>query len=207
MRPTLALAICGVAWIGAAPIAAPQHPPSAAAPTAAEIATAIQEGTAGKVIEASCLASGFNGTQDRSYYGVVVAGPIGRIMAAAKAAADQHVSFQTADVTGKLRAPVLTVSTEAVTPLSVRWRLPLGDGVPDPYSRIVLRSSASKDQHQVSLEPLKPIEAQIAGMSTFSLKAFRALPDAAIEVVLSTSAHPEGGYTCKIGSENRTNLR
>ena len=208
----------------------------------ADIADAIKQGMEGHELQASCSATAFDAYQVRSGYQIVVAGPVGRIMAAANSAHQQHQPFEETDVTDALRAPVLTVKVSPMMP-SVRVVLPIpppaGSGqasmpiaspdpmdYPDGYTWIVMRSTAKNEQ---VLKPIgwnapsasidsggrgflspptltAPFE-PVAGIISFDFTAFRAMPDADIEVVLMTSAHPTGGYSCKIGSKNRTVLR
>jgi hypothetical protein len=200
--------------------------------TSSDIAEAIAQGAAGHVLQASCSAFAFDADQVRSGYQVVVSGPLGRIMAAAKDAHEQQLPFGAADVTDAMRAPVLTVAPEMIMPLGLHipGELPSPTGIPDAYTRIVLGSAATKDPPPAVLEPIdmvvstsslelrvfrgtsamtgQPLGPEpIAAIFRFDLTAFRAMPDADIEVVLITKAYPSGGYSCKIGSENRTLLR
>ena len=73
--------------------------------TSSEIANAIEQGRAGKTLQKKCGATGENG------FDIVIEGPVGRLMRAARDAARQHKTFATADVTPELSRAVLTVST------------------------------------------------------------------------------------------------
>ena len=191
----------------------------------ADIADAIKQSTEGHELQASCSATAFDAYQVRSGYQIVVAGPVGRIMAAANSAHQQHQPFEETDVTDALRAPVLTVKATMIMPILPvigeigrptvvgGWspslpptpaRSPDPMALPDDSTGIVLRSTAKNEQGPVVLEPIGRLA---SSASSFDLTAFRAMPDADIEVVLMTSAHPSGGYSCKIDSKNRTSLR
>ena len=73
--------------------------------TSSEISNAIEQGRAGKTLQKKCNASGENG------FDIVIEGPVGRVMRAARDAARQHKTFETADVTPELSRAVLTVNT------------------------------------------------------------------------------------------------
>ena len=70
----------------------------------AEVATAIEQGQAGKTLQKKCSASGENG------FDVAIEGPVGRIMRAAREARREHRAFTAADVTPALDGPFLTVT-------------------------------------------------------------------------------------------------
>jgi hypothetical protein len=70
----------------------------------AEVATAIEQGQAGKTLQKKCSASGENG------FDVVIEGPVGRIMRAAREARRADRAFTAADVTPALDGPFLTVT-------------------------------------------------------------------------------------------------
>jgi hypothetical protein len=69
-----------------------------------EITTAIEQGRAGKTLHKTCKASGENG------FDIVVEGPVGRIMRAARQAKDQGHEFAPADITPAIGGPILTVA-------------------------------------------------------------------------------------------------
>jgi hypothetical protein len=222
--------------------------------SSADIADAIKQGGEGHELQASCDAYAFDADQIRSGYHVVVIGPVGRIMAAAKSAHDQQVPFETTDVTEALSAPVLIVDVTTVMPptsmIGAGRPFPsmVGDGsststparspdpmaLPDGATGIVLRSSDKKDGQPVVIKAIDQSSSfsrvdpgafhwrsalpgqgsamwgavnQASYTYLFDLAEFRAMPDADIEIVLMTSANPAGGYSCKIGSKNRTELR
>lgn len=70
----------------------------------AEVATAIEQGQAGKTLQKKCSASGENG------FDIVIEGPVGRIMRAAREAERRNRAFTPADVTPALDGPFLTVT-------------------------------------------------------------------------------------------------
>lgn len=70
----------------------------------AEVAAAIEQGQAGKTLQKKCSASGENG------FDVVIEGPVGRIMRAAREAGRKDRAFTAADVTPALDGPFLTVT-------------------------------------------------------------------------------------------------
>ena len=105
-------------------------PSAAAAPrpvTAAEIDRAIRDGSSGDKLQAACMAFGtVTGKPDEAdlFAEVVVEGPIGRIMHAARDAKARRTTFTAADVTDAMRAPVVSVTAEMKrTPRSVDSQL------------------------------------------------------------------------------------
>ena len=105
-------------------------PNAAAAPrpvTAADIDRAIRDGASGNRLQASCMAFGtFPGRPPPSpgeparpneneadvFAEVVLEGPTGRIMRAARDAKAQRTTFTAANVTDAMRAPVVSVTAE-----------------------------------------------------------------------------------------------
>jgi hypothetical protein len=69
-----------------------------------DVEAAIDQGRAGKTLHKTCKASGENG------FDIVVEGPVGRIMRAARLAKGQGRPFTPADVTGAIGGPTLTVA-------------------------------------------------------------------------------------------------
>lgn len=70
----------------------------------AEVSAAIEQGLAGKTLQKKCSASGENG------FDVIIEGPVGRIMRAAREAERDHRPFTAADITPALDGPFLTVT-------------------------------------------------------------------------------------------------
>lgn len=70
----------------------------------AEVSAAIEQGLAGKTLQKKCSASGENG------FDVIIEGPVGRVMRAAREAKRDHRPFTAADVTVTLDGPFLTVA-------------------------------------------------------------------------------------------------
>ena len=75
-----------------------------AAVSPAEVAAAIEQGQAGKTLQKKCSASGENGFE------IMIEGPVGRIMRAAREARRKDRAFAPADVTPALDGPFLTVT-------------------------------------------------------------------------------------------------
>ena len=92
------------ALVTAAAVALATAGTSAQLLTSSEISNAIEQGRAGKSVERKCGATGENG------FDIVIEGPVGRLMRAARDAARQQKTFATADVTPELSRAVLTVS-------------------------------------------------------------------------------------------------
>jgi hypothetical protein len=137
-----------------------------------EIATAIEQGRAGKTLQKTCGARGENG------FDIVVEGPVGRIMGAVRDAMRQHREFTADSVTLELSRPVLTVrtrrdyslSTESMartmSPAPGYWVLP--ETSPEYYDRsrsllamsssygteMVIRSKPSGSAQPVVLRPI-----------------------------------------------------
>ncbi len=140
-----------------------------------EIATAIEQGLAGKTLNKTCGAKGENG------FDIVIEGPVGRIMGAARDAKRQYREFTAANVTLELSRPVLTVrtrrdyslSTESMartmSPAPGYWVLP--ETSPEYYDRsrsllamsssygteMVIRSKPSGSEPPVVLRPIGPV--------------------------------------------------
>jgi hypothetical protein len=194
-----------------------------------DIATAIEQGRAGKTLQKTCGANGENG------FDIVVEGPVGRIMGAVRDAMRQHREFTADSVTLELSRPVLTVrtrrdyslSTESMartmSPAPGYWVLP--ETSPEYYDRsrslltmsssygteMVIRSKPSGSAQPVVLRPIGPVmhsrgkspRADMAAL--FDLDAFKAIPDRDVEVVVF--ATDAGERRCKISEKDRRALR
>lgn len=142
-----------------------------------DVAAAIAQGRDGKTLEKKCKANGQN------VFDIVVEGPVGRIMRAAREAKKEDREFSAADVTPALGGPVLTVTVRrdaglnrlsAVTPMLVPAISILPDGAPDGRTQewltmggsyrpgIAVRSKRPGPDGPILL---KPISSDIAGGS------------------------------------------
>lgn len=139
----------------------------------AEVATAIEQGQAGKTLQKKCSASGENG------FDVVIEGPVGRIMRAAREARRKDRAFTAADVTPALDGPFLTVtarrdhrltSASLATPMPgvpgglVPTELATADRVRDGYTgasayrpEVIIRSKLAGKGEGALLKPRWPL--------------------------------------------------
>lgn len=101
--------------------------PSAQLLSDQEIATAIEQGRAGKTLHKTCKASGENG------FDIVVEGPVGRIMRAARLAKGQGREFTAADVTPAIGGPILTVAALRDATLSTAANAVQSKEIPGMY--------------------------------------------------------------------------
>jgi hypothetical protein len=111
------------------PIETPQLPPL----SSGDVDAAIKAGLSGKDLHASCTTSGI--MSEPTEASVIIEGPVGRIMRAARDAKDRHVAFTAADVTDDMKAPTALVTADLKEPA---WRT-----LPDD-----LTAPAQTTQHQ-----------------------------------------------------------
>jgi hypothetical protein len=119
-----------------------------------DIANAIAQGRAGKTLQKKCAPNGDNGFE------IVVEGPLGRIMRAARDAKRQHREFTAADVTPLLGGPVLSVVTRRDPSLRAAPAEYLGSNLNRgfPYrADVVVRVKPSGSDVPVLLKPVSPI--------------------------------------------------
>ena len=199
-----------------------------------DIATAIEQGRAGKTLHKTCKASGENG------FDIVVEGPVGRIMRAARLAKGQGRQFTPADVTLAIGGPTLTVAALRDATLSTQANAVQSKEIPGMYVPsdmsmaatdyrrarwtlgstdafgMMIRGKPKESQEAVVLGPV----GRVAGFSwiwkkngpdlgdmaaPFDLAAFRALPSGDVEVVVfRTNA---GERRCKISEKERKAIR
>lgn len=180
-----------------------------------QIKEAIVQGTAGKNVTSSCLAtSGFmdfgemNGPFD-----VYVEGPYGRIMRLAREAKKKYLAFTIETVTDEQRATVVTITiTPAAPTLSQnKWhRTAAAD-------HVVLKTKPPKGAEAVVLQPANiehfPTEWSNAvggkwqgqgAVATFDFDAVKGFPHPEFDVVVITA---EGERRCKVGKKDRDALR
>jgi hypothetical protein len=199
-----------------------------------EIASAIEQGRAGKTLHKTCKASGENG------FDIVVEGPVGRIMRAARLAKGQGREFTAADVTPAIGGPILTVAALRDATLTTQANAVQSKEIPGmyvpsemsmagtDYSRarstmgstdafgMMVRSKPRESQEAVVLRPV----GRVAGFgwiwkkngpdlgdmaAAFDLAAFRALPSGDVEVVVFRTA--AGERRCKISEKERKAIR
>jgi hypothetical protein len=163
---TRILVACVVFWVASAGAQSAFLSP-------ADIAAAIEQGQAGKTLQKKCGASGENG------FDIVIEGPVGRIMRAAREAKRADREFTAADVSLALQGPFLTVTARrdhSLTTANSAVPLPGGQGLsvlPERVAEdrrhdlltmgsayrtdIVLRSKPSGSKEPVLLRPVGPI--------------------------------------------------
>ena len=158
MRLPVAAISALVAWSTGAGAPAQELSPDA-------IAAAIAQGQAGKTLDKTCKASGVNG------FDIVIEGPTGRVMRAAKEATRRHRAFAPADVSAEIAGPYVTVIARRDQTLSAVNSAPQIPGAPigvvaNPYADLagfknatdlVLRSRGSGSGAPVVLKPVRPV--------------------------------------------------
>ena len=198
-----------------------------------EIATAIEQGRAGKTLQKKCGAYGDNG------FDIVVEGPVGRIMRAAREAKGQQREFTTGDVTPVLAGPVLTVVARRHPGLRASYGEYVSPGFAVDNSvyqtDVVLKSKPSGSDEPILLRPTGPIlydrknapgyRSVVRGsangyladgprygpfpgsdmIASFDLAAFKAIPHRDVEVVIFMT--DTGERRCKISEKERRALR
>jgi len=199
-----------------------------------QIAAAIEQGRAGKIVEKKCKASGVNG------FDMVVRGPIGRIMRAARDAQEDHREFTAGDVTPLLSRAVVTIEARRDYTLSaVHDSQPAVTGQPTqsyvlpPQSTVNSSGKGGVDYQTgfiVRSKPsgLEPIQLRPVGgilyssadgrgptrsvplpgdnmTASFDLAAFRALPKGDVEVVIFMT--DAGEHRCKISDTERQKIQ
>ena len=92
-----------------------------------DVAAAIEHGNAGKTLEKKCGARGENG------FDLIIEGPTGRIMRAARQARKDGHQLSAAEVTGEMAGPVVTVLAKRDLSLSTRNSAEPQDGVPGAW--------------------------------------------------------------------------
>jgi hypothetical protein len=92
-----------------------------------DVQSAIEQGLAGKTLEKKCSARGENG------FDLIIEGPTGRIMRAARQARKDGRPFGPADVTGEMAGPFVTVLARRDHSLSTRSSAEPQDGVPGAW--------------------------------------------------------------------------
>lgn len=186
--------------------------------TSEAIDAAVKDGSAGKVLEASCSATGvFPGKryEDDATIHIVVRGPSGRIMQAAGDARQRHLLFDARQVTPEMRAPVLLLIAEVhvppvpVIPPTAMVRS-LSPPLPAPLTGLRLRGRAPT---QIELPPIgsraiAPAAGQIrqspSFSATFDLAAFKALPGSEVEVLITSKA---GERRCSLNVDDVKAIR
>jgi len=150
-----------------APAAGPNKAEPTRPITGAEIDRAIRDGASGNRLQAACMAFGTfpsrpppspgeparpNENEADVFAEVVLEGPTGRIMRAARDAKSQRTTFTAADVTDAMRAPVVSVTTEmkrtlrpADSPLVDPAATPTPTPTPSPSAIVPPRGVTSVD--------------------------------------------------------------
>jgi len=200
----------------------------------ADVEQAVRAGSSGQKLQAACTASGVfprRPPENDLFSEVVLEGPTGRIMRAAREARARKSTFTSADVTADLRAPVVLVTSQlkraqgavnppaddpayppVITPTPTPSPSPTAPFVPAPVVAVRLRS---KLLTEILLRPMPaapvrgftapPLAAAGATrIDRFDLAAFRALPGPDVEVVVRSSAGPR---QCSIGPKERAAVR
>jgi len=211
--------------------------PAAVAPlptlSDADIEQAVRAGSSGQKLQAACTAAGIfprRPPENDLFSEVVLEGPTGRIMRAAREARARKSTFTSADVTADLRAPVVLVTSQlkraqgavdlpaadpayppVTTPTPTPSPSPTAPFVPAPVVAVRLRS---KLLTEILLRPMPaapvrgftapPLAAAATRIDRFDLAAFQALPGPDVEVVVRSSAGPR---QCSIGPKERAAVR
>lgn len=92
-----------------------------------DLAAALEQGHAGKTLGKTCGARGENG------FDLIIEGPTGRIMRAARQARKDGRRLSASDVTGEMAGPVVTVFARRDVSLSTRNSAEPQDGVPGAW--------------------------------------------------------------------------
>jgi hypothetical protein len=182
--------------------------PAATAPVAplpmlsdADVEHAVRAGTSGQKLQAACTASGVfprRPPENDLFSEVVLEGPTGRIMRAAREARARKSTFTSADVTADLRAPVVLVTSQlkraqgavdlpaadpayppVMTPTPTPAPSPTAPFVPAPVVAVRLRS---KLLTEILLRP----------MPAAPVRGFTAPPFAAAGATRVESLRPRG---------------
>lgn len=217
-----------------APAATPAAPAAPLAPlTDAEVEQAIRDGSSGQKAQAACMAVGAfrdRPEENQAHAEVLLEGPIGRIMHAARDArvrrevltADQlapDIRALTVSMTADLKSSLTTPAFTDPLPMPTQ-QPPPGTSRPTALSAIValrLRGAILTERM------LRPLAAPPAGsadrvplstparlaehyhrMEQFDLAAFRALPPGDIEVIVRSVI---GARSCVIGAKDRAAVK
>jgi hypothetical protein len=196
--------------------------------SSAEIAAAIEQGSAGKTLQKKCSPGGLDNGMD-----IVAEGPIGRIMRAARDAKRKNQDFTAADVTPLMAGAWLTVTATRVRTLHKPVSEYVTPGIPrglDYRTSFVLKSKPPRSEQAIVLEPLGPITydsdesfshrvARDGGpvpanlpplpgsnmAASFDFAAFQAIPHKDVEIVVFMT--DTGEQKCKISENERKALK
>jgi Ca-activated chloride channel family protein len=200
-----------------------------AALTDAEVEQAIRDGMNGQKAQAVCMAVGAfreRPEENQAHADVLLEGPIGRIMHAARDARARRDTLTTAAVTPEMRAPTVLMTAELKTSLrspgdpmdSFPAQMPVPGSPPQPSGLSILRAlrlrSPVLTEHM--LRPLEgptadrplvqpvPLNQRYRRTGTFDLAAFRAIPGPDVEVIVRSVI---GARYCTIAAKERAAIR
>jgi hypothetical protein len=198
--------------------------------TDAEVEEAIRDGSNGQRAQAACTAAGTfhdRPEENQSRADVLLEGPIGRIMHAARDARVRHATLAVGELTPEMRAPTVLMTAElkgSSTPIGFAPG-PVGMSSPQLASSsqmpalsaiVALRvRSAILTEHMLRplIAPPPPAESSPHSTSlsqhyhraeTFDLAAFRALPGPDVEVIVRSVI---GARYCTIVAKDRAGIR
>jgi VWFA-related protein len=162
--------------------------------TDAAIDTAIKDASAGKALEASCVAMGSFPTKKHEQDATVLvaaSGPIGRIRSAAADARERRFAFDARQVTPDMRAPaVLLTATVTVPPLPVTPPQAIVRSLPPPPpAPLTSMRVRGRAPTEIELQPTgyRATRPRVLA-AAFDLAAFKALPGSEVEVVITSAA-------------------
>lgn len=216
-------------------------PASAAAPTAplgpltdAEVDQAIRDGSSGQNAQASCVAVGAfrdRPEENQAHAEVLLEGPIGRIMHAARDTRARRETLTADQLAPDMRDPTVLMTADLTTPVPMRGfnTSPLGVPAQPPMpavsrtaglSAIIALRLRSPILTERMLRPLveppaasaarAPVDASTRinehyhRVESFDLAAFRALPPGDIEAVVRSVI---GARSCVISAKDRAAIR
>jgi hypothetical protein len=193
-----------------------------------DIASAIEQGLAGKTLAKTCFARGDNGMD------ISVEGPMGRVMRAAREAKKKKRAFTAADVTERMAGPWLLVRAVRDERLrnDVREDVPPGSvGGFRFRGEMVIKSKPSGSEAPTVLQPVGPVYYSIENTGSrqvvtrgepatsilpvpmpgsdmeawFDFAAFKAIPHKDVEITAFMT--DTGSHGCKISEKERMALR
>jgi len=196
----------------------------------AEVDQAIRDGSSGQKAQAACMAVGVfrdKPEENQAHAEVLLEGPIGRIMHAARDARARHETLAADALTPDMRAPAVLMTAELKTSMTTPGFAidPLQTPFPTPstartagLSAIIALRVRSATLTERMLRPIvappvapdtppltrAPISQHYRRLEMFDLAAFRALPAGDLEVIVRSVIGPRA---CIIGAKDRAGIR
>jgi len=196
--------------------------------TDAEVDQAIRDGSNGQKAQAVCMAVGaFRGRpeENQAHAEVVLEGPIGRVMHAARDARARRTTLTAAGVAHYMRAPTVMMTAELKSSLTSPadpmdsfppQMPPPSSPQPSGLSILVALRLRSPVLTEHMLRPLTgptptdapnqpvPLNQRYRREEPFDLAAFRALPGPGVEVIVRSVI---GARYCTIAAKDRASIR